>query len=81
MEFFCDNPSFFSVSPIFFCGINWNEVMNMFFGNLSGCSDRSNTWWVVIIAIIVLYFLFFDKAGDGDCCRDSCADPCRDRCC
>ena len=81
MAFFCDNAS---DSLIFFSRIEWNEVIDMFFGNLFGCSgsrDRDNTWWIVIIAIIVLYFLFFDRSDDSCGCPDPCHDPCRDRCC
>ena len=49
----------------------------MAFGSL-GCggndSGNSNSWWIIVIAIIVLYFLVFDKNGKGDCnpCAPSC---------
>ncbi len=52
----------------------------MLFGNWNGCSsngDNSNSWWIIVIAIIVLYFLCFDHGNDNSCC-----DPCeRNRCC
>lgn len=74
MRFFCENREFFH-SPIPAFRIKWIEVMKMLFGNLTNCggnSENSNSWWIIVIAIIVLYFLVFDKGDRHDCC-DSCS--------
>lgn len=79
MQFFCETSENSLHSPFVSLCIKWSEVMEMLFGNQNNCcgtGENSNSWWIIVIAIIVLYFLCFDRSDN------SCCDPCdRNRCC